>query len=144
MLAQPFQRLPDQRLDELVQKIKPVVRFSIKITQDKKELVTDEEGVLYFIKKVDPREMAFTWDPKPTRVADELNSTPYKVIETYHSYMTAAIFRATAEEVLVQIPNEDLERCVAFETVYRRIAKNSSDHIAETRLYERLPERAKK
>jgi len=78
--------ITDERLEELSQQIKPVVRFSRRVTSKSDGLVKDGEGDLYHIESVDLRDVAFTWDPKPARIADEVNPNPYKTLRTIHDY----------------------------------------------------------
>ena len=134
-------KISDGRLEELMGEIKPVVRYSRRVTSRKDKLVQDDEGDLYFIQDVDPRGVAFTWAPKPARIADEVNPNPYKSIETIHSYGAPVFFKPSIAEVLAQIPEDDIGRCVAFETNPLGFTEGSSYHLAQTRLYEKLPQR---
>jgi len=101
-------KISDGRLEELMKEIKPVVRHSRRITSRDDKLVRDGEGDLYFIEDVDPRGVAFTWDPKPARMAEEVNPNSYKSIETIHSYGAPVFFKPSIAEVLAQIPEEDI------------------------------------
>ena len=134
-------KISDGRLEELMKEIKPVVRYSRRITSREDKLVQDDEGDLYFIKDVDPRDVAFTWDPEPARMAEEVNPNSYKSIKTIHSYGAPVFFKPSIAEVLAQIPEDDIRRCVAFETNYLGFTEGSSCHLAQTRLYEKLPQR---
>ena|GEM_PF-3050785 len=128
--------ISDEQLEERMQKIKPLIRFATRKTQSSEKLIQDSEGDLYFIADVGPN-VPFTIEPtNPTRLADEVNPIPYKILETVHFGGSGVTFRPTNSQVLSQIPEEDLERCVAFETVYVGFLKGSRDHVAETRLYE--------
>jgi len=133
--------ISDGRLEELIKEIKPVVRYSRRITSREDKLVQDDKGDLYFIEDVDPRKIAFTWDPKPARMAEEVNPNPYKTIKTIHSYGAPVLFKPSIAEVLAQIPEDDIGRCVAFETDHLGFTEGSSYHLAQTRLYEKLPQR---
>ena len=137
-----MERIPeitDQRLEELASQIKPVVRF-----KGKKGRVPKYNGVLFYIADVDLRGTAFTWEPKATKIADDLNI--YAMIRTFHSYGAPSFFKPSIAEVLAQIPQEDIGRVVAFETLTSKIDSTSLDiknclpdgyHWTTTRLYEK-------
>lgn len=130
-------QISNERLEELVRKIKPVVRMAKVTTSRGSRMEGDCEGDLYFIEDVDPRKIAFTWSPKPTRMAEEVNPNPYKTIVTIHGYGAPVFFKPSIAEVLAQISEEDTGRCVAFETNELGFTEDSSCHTAKTRLYER-------
>jgi hypothetical protein len=129
--------ISNERLNGLVKKIKPVIRAAKISTSKGTRLEEYKEGDLYFIKPVNPRDVAFTWEPKPTRRARRVNPIPYKTIGTLHTYGAPVFFKPSIAEVLSQIPEEDLDRCVAFETCYLKFAENNLYHEAKTRLYEK-------
>ena len=97
----------------------------------------------YYIKKVDPEKIAFTWDPKKTKRARKLK--PLKDITTYHTYGYYRMFKPSIAEVLAQIPEGLLAATIAFEIVERpetaadldkhSEALNDGYHVATTRLY---------
>ena len=64
----------------------------------------------------------------------------YRVITTYHCYDHHGFFRPLIAEVLAQIPEEDLERAVAFEIEHVGFSDGDKYHTAKTKLYERRPE----
>lgn len=133
--------ISDEKLESLMEKIKPVIRYSRRITGAFK-LVKHSEGDLYFIEPVDPREIAFTWEPKPTKFARNVNPEPYKSIGTYHNYGAPVLFKPSIAEVLAQIPEEDIKRCVAFETISEGLdganCLPEGCHVTTTRLYEKV------
>ena len=102
-------QISDERLEELVGKIRPVVRMSKVTTSRRSRLEQDEEGDLYYVKDVDPRNVAFTWEPKPTSMAKGVNPNPYKEIVTIHSYGAPVFFKPSIAEVLAQISDEDIK-----------------------------------
>ena len=120
--------ISDERLAELVERIKPTCRFN---------------GELRHIEPVDPRRVAYTWDPKPAEVAEGLELLAD--VRTYHSYGAPNMFKPSIAEVLAQIPEEHLSQVVAFEIVKsphdvhdlnkEREALNAGYHVATTRLY---------
>jgi len=128
-----------ERLEELVREIKPIVRFAKVTTSRGSKMEKNDDGDLYFIKDIDPKNVAFTWKPKPTRTAKEVNPNPYKSIVTMHTYGAPTLFKPSIAEILAQIPDEDIGRCVAFETLTNYVGSthDSSYHTTETRLYER-------
>ena len=108
----------------------------------KTELESEEskkEG-LFYIKKVDPRNTAFTWSPTPRKLADGIEELAR--ITTYHDYAAAVFFKPSMAEVLAQIPKEYLDKTIAFETfpadggsVQGGFSNDGSKHKAETVLY---------
>ncbi|HEY4506152.1 MAG TPA: hypothetical protein VJJ24_01765 [Candidatus Paceibacterota bacterium] len=129
--------ITDEHLRELAGRIKPVIQF--------KHRGFRRKGRRY-VKPVDLRGVAYTWDPKPARPARDLE--PIVDITTYHSYGAPVFFKPSIAEVLAQIPAEYLDAVVAFEIVespehrddlYRDggEALNAGYHVATTRLYRR-------
>ncbi|MBS3096982.1 hypothetical protein J4480_06115 [Candidatus Woesearchaeota archaeon] len=126
--------ISDERLEQLAIQIRPVARF----VGEK----LHPGGELYYTKGPDnPRELrkkAYTWVAEPLRLATNL--THYNDITTYHEFGASVIFSATIAEVLAQIPEEDLERAVAFESLYYHLTSQDiieCYHKTATRLYER-------
>ncbi len=123
--------IPEKRIRELAERIKPVVEFQ-------------GRGPCY-IKPVDLFEVAYTWDPSPARSARGLKALCD--ITTYHTYGYYGFFKPSIAEVLAQIPKEHLDKVVAFQIVgspqdsgdlNRELeALNAGYHVATTRLYVR-------
>ncbi len=86
-------KLTDERLAELQAIIKPVVPDG-----------TD----LWYIQDVDPRTIAFTWDPKPTVRATGLK--PLRTVRTLHTYGYHGFFKPSIAEVLAQVPMDLLDK----------------------------------
>jgi hypothetical protein len=139
--SKPWLRtISDERLTELAKRIKPVVRFA----EGEEGLFVHSKGSLYYIKDVDLRKTAFTWDPEADRLADTF--TTICDIQTYHSWSYYGFFKPSIAEVLTNIPEEFLEQVVAFEIVSQpetaydfggenQEAFDDSFHVATTRLY---------
>ncbi len=122
----------EDRIKELAERIKPVVQF---------------DGGKYYIELVlvDLFRTAYTWDPKPANKATGLKLLCD--ITTYHTYGYHAMFKPSIAEVLAQIPDDYLDKVVAFEIV--RSPETADDlnrepealkvgyHVATTRLYAR-------
>lgn len=131
-----------KKVKELYERIKPVVRY-IKTNPtcsecghvEKQTYETDPRGKLYYIKDVNPQNVAFTWDPEPTRIAKGLRKL--EDIVTYHSYAYYGFFKPSIAEVLAQIPEKYLSRVVAFETSTKHIELNGEYHTTVTTLYEK-------
>jgi hypothetical protein len=131
--------ISEEKIQELAKKIAPVVRFA----RGEQELFRDKKGFLYWIEPVDLFNMAYTFDPKPTKEAVGLK--PIGDITTYHTYGYQGLFKPSIAEVLAQIPAELLENVVAFEIVKKpetaddlnreQTALNAGYHVATTRLY---------
>lgn len=105
-------RIPEisnERLAQLHARIKPVVRGA----RTTKGAVRHDGGHLYYIKDVDFRGVAFTWDPTLTEPAEGLRDLAR--IETTHTCGYYGFFKPSIAEVLAQIPVEFLDRCVAYE-----------------------------
>lgn len=123
--------VPNERIEELAERIKPVVQFG-------------QENRCY-IKPVDLFNIAYTWDPKVADKATGLKSLCD--ITTYHTYGYYGFFKPSIAEVLAQIPAEHLDKVVAFEIVgspktaddlnREHEALNAGYHVATTRLYVR-------
>lgn len=117
--------LSNNELAELVRKIRPVVR--------------DKNGRCYYIKPVDPREVAFTWDPVLTEEATRI--TRIETIHTLHSFGYYGMFKPSIAEVLSMVPQNLLDKVIAFETIgpsdmsdlkRQWAAVNANYHVAVT------------
>lgn len=121
-------KLTDKRLKELLAKVRPVITL---------------DGCKHYIKKCDPRGIAFTWDPKPTELAPGLE--PICEVRTLHSYGYYGLFKPTLAECLAFLPAEAEAEAVAFEIVDRpgdaadlnaeSGALNAGFHVATTVFY---------
>ncbi len=120
-----------QDLKKLYKNIKPVVRFK----RRGPKLEMDPDGKPYYIKNVDLRSTAFTWDPKPTRQAKGL--VQLESIITNHNYGYYGFFKPSIAEVLAQIPEGYKDQCCAFETIVDDVFINDSVHTTNTILYQK-------
>lgn len=120
--------ISDERIAQLSTTIRPTVR--------------DEDDKLRYIEPVEPRSIAFPWDPKFEGLAEDL--TEVARIRTLHTWAYYGFFKPTVAEVLAQIPAEYVEKVVAFETngpeTVTDLNKesemlNAGYHVAETILY---------
>jgi len=112
-------KITDEKLQELLLRIRPVLSFG---------------GKLSYIKSVDPRHIAFLWDPKPDGEAEDL--VILRSIRTYHDYGHPSLFKPSIAEVLAQIPEDILDKVVAFETMRDAVFDQDRDcHEAVTVLY---------
>lgn len=126
--------ITDKELKRRARRIKPTVRFG-KGTRER----------LRYIKPVNLRNVAYTWDPKPAEVAKGLS--PLRVITTYHGYGAPSFFKPSVAEVLAAIPDDIIDQVVAFEIIKcpetvddlnrEPEALNAGYHVAITRLYGR-------
>lgn len=109
-----------------------------------KPVVMNDDNELFYIEPVDPRTIAFTWDPK--LVGGPLDLVPVVRLWTLHSYAAPSLFKASVAEVLAQIPAGYLDSIVAFTTEcpedsvsswpeYYRTAFDGGYHLATTTLY---------
>ena len=129
-------RIPEisnKRLKELCKRIKPVERFA----DGPDGLFRSLGGWLYYIRDVNPRNVAFTWDPKPTERAIGLKELC--CIDTYHTFAAPVCFKPTIAEVIAQIPEKLIDKVVAFETLSQDLSSaNIADdyhHVTQTILY---------
>ena len=123
--------MSEQRLLELVERIKPVMTFK-------------DEGCCY-IKPVDPLSEAYMWDAEPAGRAVGLKALCD--ITTYHPYGYYGSFKPSVAQVILQIPPEHQDKVVAFEIVKHPETAddldpeseifNSGYLVATTRLYVR-------
>lgn len=133
--------VPRNRIMEIAEQIKPVVRF-VGAPDDFHQSM---EGEPYYVEPVDLFNVAYTWDPKPLDKAMGLETVCD--IRTYHTFGYYGFFKPSIAEVLAQIPEEHLSRVIAFEIVdspkdasdlNRELeAVNAGYHVAITRLYSR-------
>lgn len=137
--------ISDEELRELHARIKPVVRFNIVTSKNGEIKPTEvyEEGLLFYIKDVDPRDVAFTWEPEPVKKADGLERLDD--IVTYHTFGAPILFKPSIAEVLAQIPEKYKEKAVAFEVRTNDMGpwnvisnEEGSYHVTVTRLYQEI------
>jgi len=130
--ANRIPEISDERLTELYKRIKPVVTFRRKV----KRLRQHQVGELYFIKDVNPRNVAFTWDPKPLQRVDN-QLVLIGAIPTYHTWGYYGFFKPSIAEVIAQIPDVFLDEVVAFETLTDITLQNiiGDYHVTITKLY---------
>ena len=120
--------ISDERLAELVARIRPVVR---------------QDDQLFYIKPVDPRKIAFTWDPKLDGRAHRL--ARLVSVRTLHTYGYYGMFKPSIAECLAQMPEEIADNAVAFEITEspstaedlrrEQEALDEGFHVAETVFY---------
>lgn len=101
------ERIPpitDERLAELMAKIKPVVRDNVSQGARKLSYVTPRN----------PRNESFTWEPQRLGQANDL--VEIARMDTYHTWAYYGFFKPTVAEVLAAIQHRpDLEHILAFE-----------------------------
>jgi|APSaa5957512622_1039677.scaffolds.fasta_scaffold64065_2 hypothetical protein len=130
--------LPDKKLNELYEKIKPVIGYVEIRSRGKTNLEKRSDGDLYYIKEVDLKGCAYTWDPNPTKPAYGLEELDE--ITTYHTYGYHGFFKPSIAEVLSQIPKGCLDEVVAFQTLTDSADISGEYHAATTVLYRRQTE----
>jgi len=121
--------ISDDLCIEFTKKIQPVFDFPGK-------------GLCY-IRHDYPKGVSFAWNPKPARLARDVEHL--RDIETYHSYTYFEFFMPSLREVIAQIPEDIRDQVIAFEFVGRakpvgdvirdRDAIYTGYHLAVTRLY---------
>jgi hypothetical protein len=106
--------------------------------------VIPKHGKLFHIKPVDPRKIAFTWDPKLREEATGL--VELTTIRTLHGFGYHGFFKPSIAEVLTQIPDDLVPRVVAFSTEGPGAASDLNEdllaldagyHVGTTTLYGR-------
>ena len=138
--------ISDARLAELYARIKPIARFKRKdgdildFPESPKEsevklVPNDVGGVLYWLDDVEFPRSTFTYSPKPVKMVKSLKSVTG--ITTYHTWAYYGLFRPTIAEVLAQIPEEYVDKVVAFETLTAITTSHIVEnyHVAMTILY---------
>ncbi len=110
-----FHSLDKMRVDELYKRIKPVMRFELVVSSTRRRFIESSEGDLCYLKDVDPISKAFNIDPEPIGLAKGLS--PLVQILTYHTH-GGFVFKASAAEVFLQIPDQYIDATVAFESTY--------------------------
>ena len=133
-MSKTIPKISDKKLNELYERIRPVIRYAEVKYGGKTHYEKHSEGDLYYIKKVDPRGVAFTWSPEPDEKASGL--VEMTDITTYHSYGYHGFFKPSVAEVLAQIPEKYLDDVVAFQTGGASIAGDY--HSATTILYRKI------
>jgi len=138
-------KISNERLAELSARIKPVVRFNHKARElppkdgwNLSDLVPDKhDGLLYFVEDSYPRDNLFTWEPEPTHQAEDLKE--FDAILTWHTWAYYGFFKPTIAEVLAQIPEQLLDKVVAFQTLASVEIDNivGDYHVAITILYKK-------
>lgn len=124
-------KINNERITELLARIRPCVR---------------KKDKLHFIGPLDPRDVAFTWNP--TLEGEAPSDLPVLAkIRTLHTYGYYGLFKPSLAEVLAQIPADLVGKVTAFEThgpqtaddFYRdaetKAAFDAGFHTAETTLY---------
>jgi len=74
-----------------------------------------DKGALIYMEVPNLTNVAFTWDPKFLKEAEEWREVGR--IETYHTCGYIAFFKPSISEVLAQIPRHLLDQCNAFVTL---------------------------
>lgn len=134
----------DERLEEILKAVKPVLRFIID-DRNKYEYVIASEtdlfncATLYYIKlPKDLRNEGYNSDPKPIEIAKGLKELA--TIDTYHTMSSR--FNPSISEVVSQIPAGYLDDVIAFEVLHNfpveRVSEElKSFHKTQTILYKR-------
>ena len=121
--------ITEEKLNNLIQKIVPVVR---------------ENNKLYLIEIPDLRSIAYTWDYKITEECNNLKEITR--IKTNHYCGYYGLFKPSIAEVLSQIPEDLIDEVAAFEIISDicsgtddeiKIFNEGNGHLATTILYEK-------
>lgn len=125
-------QITDEKLGELFERIKPVADFGFFLG-------------LRYIRPVDLRGTAYTWDTRPAKKIRGLKLLC--TIKTYHEYDYYGLFKPSIAEVLAQIPEEHLNTVVAFQIIgtpwskddliQENKALNAGYYVATTKLFVR-------
>jgi hypothetical protein len=129
--------ISDEKLTELYNRIKPVLYYEKKEIcehcgsplSDCYEHSENETGELFYIKDVDARNVAFPWSPTRVNKADDIVS--FRETVTYHTWGYYGFFKPTIAEVISQIPEDALDRTVAFLTIGPKDCDEMNKHIEE-------------
>ena len=133
----PGRRIPpisNERLAELMEKIRPVVRFA----EGRKGKFQSPSGILHFVDPREPRQESFLREAKPGEKAPRL--IEINCVWTYYRYNSPVFFKPTVAEVLAQIQDRpEINRVVAFEVMTNVSTLNSGHHCTQTILYSSAP-----
>jgi hypothetical protein len=108
--------ISDEDLIFWMERLRPVVRFNVDYSDSSNmhPLEKKDTGIPFWIEPVDPRKVAFTWEPKPTKIAQV-----YQVghMITYHRFGAPSLFKPSIAEVIAQIIKTPVpDGVIAFET----------------------------
>lgn len=141
----PAEKMYRRTLEALALYIRPVVRF-------KRDRRTDElqerrkGGLLWYIDNDNPYDWKMLENPEPLEHARNLRA--FAKGWMFFEYATPAMFRASVEEVIRQIPPKYFGRVIAFEIGAAQYplgngfcpmqshAEHDGHHCAQTTLYE--------
>jgi hypothetical protein len=115
--------ITDERLEELLKRISPVVRNS------------DKNNKLYYIEDVDPKTQAFTWSPTFTKKAKKLVEIGY-TFSLHSSY--PGLWKPSMQEVLAfiqDIPN--IDEVTAVEVTFVEHHQSGNGNIGKVTLYKK-------
>jgi len=148
-MKEKIPEVSDKKLNELIKRIKPLVRFELADWMDVKPKC-DNRGVpvrarsnsrywaLFEIEPVHPRKIAYTWEPKPIG-GPRHDIACFDAIRTYHKYGAPSLFKPSIAEVIAQIPEDVVDKTVAFEIIdyYDLDCTHCIDpyHVVLTRLF---------
>lgn len=114
-MARTIPLIDDVKLANLARRIRPVIRVRAEVGGD----------IYREIEPVDPRDIAFTWDPKP--VGPELVLGLVRVFNSYHNWGHYSLFKPSIAEVLAQIQDDELPARAFFwldrDSVLARLVK---------------------
>jgi len=121
-------KISDEKLEELSKRIRPA---------------KEENGELFYYKSCDLRNESFSWAEKDCKAKGlkEFASLP-----TLHTYAYYGFFKPSVAEVLAQLPEDVLDKVIAFKVIGPETASdlnkhkeelNAGFHVAETILYTR-------
>lgn len=136
--------VPEERIKELAQRIRPVMRFA-RTVKTAGLLGLNPSGSLYYLKPVDLFTTAFTWPGVPKHAGRAPRLQKLRTINTYHTWAHYSFFKPTISEVLAQIPEDILDQVIAFELVPPEDPLQPWDivqhghHVAETTFYGKRP-----
>jgi len=98
VIEQTIPDITDSRIAVILNRVKPVVET--------------KPGYYREVVLVDPRGMAFLWDPK--LVGEPLRLKALRRVRTYHTWGSPALFKPSLAEVCAFLQNQDLEGATHF------------------------------
>jgi hypothetical protein len=111
--------ISDEELAFWMDRIRPVVRFDVAgYDRPLKATKKNPVAIPFWIEPCDPRKVAFTWEPKPTKEA-RVRQLGHMI--TYHRFGAPSLFKPSIAEVIAQIIKDPSvadfkNEIIAFET----------------------------
>lgn len=112
---------------EVVLTIPPLSEVEIRKRAERIKPVVEKLGKLHYIKAVDLFKIAYTWNAKETEIAEGL--VELRRIRSHHGCGHYALFKPSISEVLRQVPDDILDKAVAFQIMSLDSSDGTDDEV---------------